>query len=221
MRLRRSKVDEPGLTRKGHGRGFTYLDAHGSPVTDPEILERIRTSGYGAWSADCLPSATRSQPISPSPGSSASGSWRWRCACSTTACSAPAARSTRTSTAARGAATLLRSDVCVRQAKLLLKDLRTWHATVYAAVVLAGMEPPSSKRATQRAIQAMLAEVSEELGNTPAVTRRSYVDPRVIYQFERGRTIARAIRRAGSHDLTRPSVHGTLERSVIRLLDVD
>jgi DNA topoisomerase IB len=64
----------------------------------------------------------------------------------------------------------------------------------------------------------MLAEVSDHLGNTPTVARNSYVDPRVIDQFERGRTIERAIRRAGSDDLGRPDVRATLERSVVRLL---
>jgi hypothetical protein len=44
------------------------------------------------------------------------------------------------------------------------------------------------------------------------------VDPRVIDQFERGRTIERAIRRAGSDDLGRPDVRAALERSVVRLL---
>jgi DNA topoisomerase-1 len=50
------------------------------------------------------------------------------------------------------------------------------------------------------------------------VARRSYVDPRVIEQFERGRTIERAVRRIGSDDLGRSEVRAALERSVVRLL---
>jgi DNA topoisomerase-1 len=42
----------------------------------------------------------------------------------------------------------------------------------------------------------VMKEVSEELGNTPAVARGSYVDPRVIAGYEQGLTIAAAVRRA-------------------------
>jgi DNA topoisomerase I len=99
-----------------------------------------------------------------------------------------------------------------------VKDLRTWNATVHAAVALSHTEPPTTKRAAKASVKAMLAEVSDHLGNTPTVARNSYVDPRVIDQFERGRTIERAIRRAGSDDLGRPDVRAALERSVVRLL---
>jgi len=85
-----------------------------------------------------------------------------------------------------------------------VKDLRTWNATVHAAVTLAGMDLPASKRGKAAAVRAMLAEVSEHLGNTPAVARRSYVDPRVITRYEKGRTIGVAIRRAGSTDSPGP-----------------
>ena len=41
-----------------------------------------------------------------------------------------------------------------------------------------------------------MKEVAEELGNTPAVARGSYVDPRVVSGYEQGQTIAAAVRRA-------------------------
>jgi DNA topoisomerase IB len=98
-----------------------------------------------------------------------------------------------------------------------VKDLRTWTATVHAAVALAQADPPKTKTAKKAAVKAMLTEVSEHLGNTPAVARASYVDPRVITQYEEGRTIARAIDNAGS-DLDKHTVRMKLERSVARLL---
>lgn len=98
-----------------------------------------------------------------------------------------------------------------------VKDLRTWTATVHAAVALAQADPPKTKTAKKAAVKAMLTEVSEHLGNTPAVARASYVDPRVITQYEEGRTIARAIDKAGS-DLDKHTVRLKLERSVARLL---
>jgi len=41
--------------------------------------------------------------------------------------------------------------------------------------------------------------VAAELGNTPAVARASYVDPRVVQAYQDGLTIAPAIRRAKRH----------------------
>jgi DNA topoisomerase-1 len=60
--------------------------------------------------------------------------------------------------------------------------------------------------------------VAQELGNTPAVARTSYVDPRVVETFGRGQTIARAMSRIGTDDLTDPDVRLGVERAVIRLL---
>jgi DNA topoisomerase I len=48
----------------------------------------------------------------------------------------------------------------------------------------------------KRVEAAVMREVAEELGNTPAVARGSYVDPRVVTGYEQGLTIAAAVRRA-------------------------
>ncbi len=96
------------------------------------------------------------------------------------------------------------------------KDLRTWHATVLAAVVVASHDRPKSAAARKRAEKAVRTVVAEQLGNTPAVARRSYVDPRVFTAYAEGRTIERALRtiRGRSIEEARPD----LERAVIRLL---
>ncbi|MDF3312014.1 DNA topoisomerase IB [Rhodococcus sp. T2V] len=97
------------------------------------------------------------------------------------------------------------------------KDLRTWHATVIAAVAFADAGPVSSKRARSRAEAQVMREVGEVLGNTPAVARASYVDPRVVTAYESDRTVASAVaraRRSRSEDAERAVV----ERAVIRLL---
>ncbi|MDG6105668.1 DNA topoisomerase IB [Dactylosporangium aurantiacum] len=67
------------------------------------------------------------------------------------------------------------------------KDFRTWHGTVLAARLLA-REP----RVTKRAVPRVMREVSEFLGNTPAVARASYVDPRVVDLYSGGVTIPKA-----------------------------
>ena len=77
-----------------------------------------------------------------------------------------------------------------------VKDLRTWHGTVLAAAAFADADPPVSQRVVKRVEAAVMREVAEELGNTPAVARGSYVDPRVVIGYEQGLTIAAATRRA-------------------------
>ncbi|WP_406048367.1 DNA topoisomerase IB [Kribbella sp. NBC_00889] len=101
-----------------------------------------------------------------------------------------------------------------------VKDLRTWTATVHAAVDLAEADPPTTKKALNAALKEMLEEVSDHLGNTPTVARTSYVDPRVVEQYEHGHTITDAVDRAGT-DLDDDKTRATLERSVNRLLDQD
>ena len=73
--------------------------------------------------------------------------------------------------------------------EMTAKDLRTWHATVLAAVALARLDLPASPTALRRAVARVMREVSAHLGNTPAVVRASYVDPRVVDLFHRGTTI--------------------------------
>jgi DNA topoisomerase-1 len=69
------------------------------------------------------------------------------------------------------------------------KNFRTWHGTVLAAVELAGKEKPPSQAAAKRAIKHAVDEVSNALGNTPAVCRASYIDPRVLDRYRDGVTI--------------------------------
>ncbi|WP_273651627.1 DNA topoisomerase IB [Cellulomonas fimi] len=70
------------------------------------------------------------------------------------------------------------------------KDFRTWHATVLAARGLAAAGPaPRSDRARRSVVTQVVKDVAEELGNTPAVCRASYIDTRVVDLWERGETI--------------------------------
>lgn len=69
------------------------------------------------------------------------------------------------------------------------KDFRTLRGTVAAASSLAKQGSKSTMRARRAAIVQAMRDVSAVLGNTPAVARRSYVDPRVLKAYSRGRTI--------------------------------
>ncbi|MFB6726483.1 DNA topoisomerase IB [Kribbella sp. NPDC056345] len=326
MRLRRSHPDGPGFTRRGRGRGFSYLDAKGNVIRDADVIERIRTLA--------IPPAWTDVWICPYPnghiqalGTDEAGrrqylyhdDWRtaqdadkhdrvrqlsrrlpaFREAVDADLCARGLGRQKVLAVAlrmldygvfrtgnteyaddsgSRGAATLLRDDVRVSKGKVVfdfvakggvqrtleleddrlatavrslkrgrsksprllvyrdktgyheidaddvngrfqelvgedytVKDLRTWTATVHAAVDLADADS---------SIGDMLEEVSDHLGNTPAVARASYVDPRVVEQYEHGHTIAAAVRRAGK-DLENPKTRARLERATNRLLDRD
>jgi DNA topoisomerase IB len=67
------------------------------------------------------------------------------------------------------------------------KEFRTWSATVLAAVALA-RERRAGKHGP-RAVSRAVREVSSALGNTPAVARASYIDPRVIALFQSDQVI--------------------------------
>ena len=332
MRLRRSDPARPGLTRRGHGHGFAYLDADGKRITDRETVDRIRSLA--------IPPAWKDVWICPYPnghlqamGTDDAGrrqylyhdAWResqdadkhdrvrrlarrlpaFRDAVDRDLCRKGLGRERVLAAAlrmldygvfrtgnteyaeehgSRGAATLLRDDVHIPKGKVVfdfvakggvervveldddplvtavsalkrarhgkplllvyrdrsgyreidatminerfqelvgdeftVKDLRTWTATVHAAVDLAQAEPPETKKAVHKAVKEMLAEVADHLGNTPAVARSSYVDPRVVTQYEQGRTIESTVRRVGE-DLGDEDTRGALERSVTRLL---
>jgi DNA topoisomerase-1 len=79
------------------------------------------------------------------------------------------------------------------------KDFRTWNATVVAAAALSlgdtGAGSTASARATAALVKQAMDQVAATLGNTPAVARRSYVDPRVVDRFVEGRTIRGALAR--------------------------
>jgi DNA topoisomerase-1 len=105
------------------------------------------------------------------------------------------------------------------------KDLRTWNATVLAAVALAAGAAekgvPGSARARKRLVKTAVKQVSEHLGNTPTVARSSYVDPRVVERFEDGRTVLPVLRKLEGPAAGLPvgdESRAVLERAVIRLI---
>jgi DNA topoisomerase IB len=99
-----------------------------------------------------------------------------------------------------------------------VKDMRTWTATVLAAVEFACCAAPTSQRAHKRAEAGVMRAVAEQLGNTPAVARRSYVDPRVCEAFQKGRTIKAGLGNIEEVDSADAEAREALERAVLRLL---
>ncbi len=102
------------------------------------------------------------------------------------------------------------------------KDFRTWHATVLAAVALAVSAGVTSPTGRKRAVTRAVKEVAHYLGNTPAVCRSSYIDPRVIDRFNDGRTIRPTLEGLGLAPVGDPGAtlitQGAIEAAVLDLL---
>jgi DNA topoisomerase IB len=101
------------------------------------------------------------------------------------------------------------------------KDFRTWNATVLAAVALAvsgqvAGSPTGRKRAIARAVN----EVAHYLGNTPAVCRASYIDPRVFDAYRGGLIIGRPLEEAAEGGPGELPIHDrAIEEAVLDLLN--
>ncbi|MGL3150866.1 DNA topoisomerase IB [Microbacterium sp. A82] len=99
-------------------------------------------------------------------------------------------------------------------AEFSAKDFRTWGGTLLATSALLARE--STAEVDAAAIRDIVADVAERLGNTPAVTRDSYIDPRVFSAVEDGVTIPE-VRRAMTR--MRPRTYLTVEEQcVLRIL---
>ena len=92
------------------------------------------------------------------------------------------------------------------------KDFRTWIGTVLAAAGLAAAAAtdgaPSSETAAKRAVLGVVRDVAEHLGNTPAVARSAYIDPRVVEGFEADDTIEDALTAIDLDELEHGSPRG-------------
>jgi DNA topoisomerase-1 len=102
------------------------------------------------------------------------------------------------------------------------KDFRTWNATVLAAVVLAASARDrdlSTKGARNRAKRDAVKQVARYLGNTPAVCRASYIDPRIFDRFDGGLTVGGVFERLPEDPAAWPEVQGPVEEAVLDLID--
>ncbi|MBA3508995.1 MAG: DNA topoisomerase IB [Thermoleophilaceae bacterium] len=103
------------------------------------------------------------------------------------------------------------------------KNFRTWNATVLAALALAASGPAAtgSKTARKRAQKRAVDEVSRYLGNTPAVCRASYIDPRVFDRFDGGLTIGGVFPDLVEGEGGWPEIQPEIEQGVLDLIHED
>jgi DNA topoisomerase-1 len=76
------------------------------------------------------------------------------------------------------------------------KDFRTWSGTVLAAWALAELQEFDSEAQAKKNVVRAVEAVAERLGNTPAVSRASYVHPSVIDAYLDGDVVREARQRA-------------------------
>jgi len=65
------------------------------------------------------------------------------------------------------------------------KDFRTWGGTLVATTQLIAAERATSEKERAKIVTQVVKETAEKLGNTPAIARSSYIDPRVIDAFNK------------------------------------
>jgi len=80
-------------------------------------------------------------------------------------------------------------------------------------------EAAATKTGRKRAITRAIKEVAHYLGNTPAVARASYIDPRVFDRYREGRAIDyRLLATASEHNGDATAIQGPVEKAVLGLL---
>jgi DNA topoisomerase-1 len=102
------------------------------------------------------------------------------------------------------------------------KDFRTWNATVIAAVALAVSGPAAAgSRSSARAVRRAVDEVARYLGNTPAVCRASYIDPRIFDRYDGGLTIGGVLPALVADTDEWPMTQRSVEEAVLDLIAGD
>ena len=96
------------------------------------------------------------------------------------------------------------------------KDFRTWGGTLLAAVELATVARPTVKAKRKKTVSLCVERVAKKLGNTPAIARSSYIDPRIFDAYERADGLAKLYKTVSA---MRPKKYiSNEERMVMRLL---
>ncbi|HYT30642.1 MAG TPA: DNA topoisomerase IB [Actinomycetota bacterium] len=98
------------------------------------------------------------------------------------------------------------------------KDFRTWAGTVIAAWALAEVGAFDSEAHAKRNIAAAVKRVAGHLGNTPAISRSSYIHPAVFDAYLDGSVLRRIRRRADERLGDRPEDLTAAETAVLALL---
>jgi DNA topoisomerase I len=97
------------------------------------------------------------------------------------------------------------------------KDFRTWAGTLLTSAQLAEVEQAMSERERKKAVTTCIKNVAKKLGNTPAIARSSYIDPRIINAFVTSDDLKKV--RETVKNLKRTPYFSTEEQCVLKLLE--
>jgi DNA topoisomerase-1 len=106
----------------------------------------------------------------------------------------------------------------VTGADFTAKDFRTWAGSVHAAAELSGADVPERDSQAKRNVVRTMELVSEELGNTPAVSRSAYVHPSIIDAYLEGDLARPAASRGGRAPGSDPGSLKVREAELVALL---
>lgn len=96
------------------------------------------------------------------------------------------------------------------------KDFRTWGGSLRAATVLSDLGPARNPTARNKNVVMAVRMVAAELGNTPAICRKSYVHPMIFTRYmKNGSTIVVPRRKTSAS----PARHSPEETALIDFLD--
>jgi DNA topoisomerase I len=102
-------------------------------------------------------------------------------------------------------------------AEFSAKDFRTWAGTVLAYRALRALQPADGERGAKRNVVEAIRQTADQLGNTPAVARGSYVHPAVLEAYLEG-SIRGALVQAAEEQATPPTAASPREESAVRAL---
>jgi len=97
------------------------------------------------------------------------------------------------------------------------KDFRTWGGTLLATAELSAAERARNKNERKKMVTVCVQKVARKLGNTPAIARSSYIDPRVIASFVETNDLAKV--KQTVRDVGSGSYLSSDERCVLKLLE--
>jgi DNA topoisomerase-1 len=98
------------------------------------------------------------------------------------------------------------------------KDFRTWGGTLLACIELANLPRPRKKTERTKAITECVQKVAERLGNTPAIARSSYIDPRIFKMFESSDQLAKVYQTVKT--IKKSNYLSSDEQCVVKILSV-
>jgi len=98
------------------------------------------------------------------------------------------------------------------------KDFRTWGGTLLATslILKEELEPAASETARKKLVTTIVKRVAKRLGNTPAVARSSYIDPRVLAAYDNQKNLTKL--RTAMADMRPRKYLSVDEQCVLKLL---